>query len=128
MTSAPEVVLSQAPNFSTSVPMSALGPNQYAGTAKIRGDSSGNLEISVSSGGETSESINPFVFYGTDEEIPSGYYAPNGNLEMRTMADSFSGSGSFVITNSTGPIPTNGDLVQVGNVWSFGFSDSKVCY
>ncbi len=119
LTSAPAVTLSQSHGYSVNIAMTASGTNQYSGTADCQYDS-GILEV-------TSGAIpwlNPFEIFSTEVGPASGYYAPNGELEMTYSPNTFTGTGSFVIVNSSSPAPPNFGMIQVGNVYSFGFSDT----
>ncbi len=117
--SAPAVTLSQSFAYSQNLSMSASGADEYSGIAACQYNS-GILE--VSSGGN--ESVSPFEIFSTEIGPVSGYYAPNGELEMAYSPTTFTGSGSFVIVNSSMPAPMNNGMIQVGNVYSFGFSDT----
>ena len=117
--SAPIVTLSQSFGYSQNISMIASGADEYSGVADCQYNS-GILE--VSSGGN--ESISPFEIFSTEVGPASGYYAPNGELEMVYSTNTFSGTGSFVIVNSSMPAPMNEGMIQVGNVYNFGFSDA----
>jgi len=117
LSSAPSVTLSQSFAYSMNVPMNTSGANQYSGIADCQYDS-GILQ--VTSGG--SQSVSPFEIFTTEVGPASGYYAPNGELEMAYGPNSFTGSGYFAIMNSSAPAPPNNGLMQIGNVYSFGFS------
>ncbi|NJL59628.1 MAG: hypothetical protein HC887_08270 [Desulfobacteraceae bacterium] len=119
LNSAPTVTLSQSHGYSVSVPMVGSGANQYSGSADCQYDSG---ILNVSSG--PSQSVSPFEIFTTTVGPASGYYAPNAELEMAYTPTSFSGTGSFVMLNSAAPAPPNNGMVQLGNVHSFGFSDS----
>lgn len=117
LSSAPSVTLSQSFAYSMNVSMNTSGANQYSGIANCQYDS-GILQ--VISGG--SSSVSPFEIFTTEVGPASGYYAPNGELEMAYGPESFTGSGYFAILNSSAPAPSNNGLIQVGNVYSFGLS------
>ncbi|GEM_PF-1772908 len=114
---APVVTLSQSHGYSVSVAMNSSGVNQYSGVADCQYNS-GILQVSSGA----SQSVSPFEIFTTEVGPASGYYSPNGELEMGYTPGSFTGSGSFVIMNSSAPAPPNNGLIQVGNVYSFGFS------
>jgi hypothetical protein len=115
----PATTVSQSGGYSVNVAMNADGANRYSGTAHCRHDSG----IIETTSGENI-SISPFEIFSTEFGPASGYYAPNGELEMKYGPSSFEGSGSFAIVNSSGPAPPNLGMIQVGNVYAFGFSDS----
>ncbi|OQX12061.1 MAG: hypothetical protein BWK80_44140, partial [Desulfobacteraceae bacterium IS3] len=119
LSSAPSVTLSQSHNYSVSVSMTASGANQFSGVADCQYDS-GDLKIAL--GG--SESSGQFGIFSTESGPASGYYIPGGELEMAYEPTSFSGTGSFVIMSSSVPVPSNNGMIQIGNVYSFGFSDT----
>ncbi|NJL58899.1 MAG: hypothetical protein HC887_03855 [Desulfobacteraceae bacterium] len=111
--------MSQSHSYSVSVSLASSGANQYSGVANCQYDS-GILQISSGA----SQSVSPFEIFSTQVGPASGYYSPNGELEMAYSPTTFSGTGSFVIVNSSAPVPPNNGLIQVGNVYSFGFSDT----
>lgn len=115
----PTANVSQSGGYSVNVAMNADAANRYSGTAACRHDSG---IIEATSGDNFS--ISPFQVFSTEFGPASGYYAPNGELEMKYGPSSFQGSGSFAIVNSSAPAPPNLGMIQVGNVYSFGFSDS----
>ncbi|MEZ4528797.1 MAG: thrombospondin type 3 repeat-containing protein [Desulfobacterales bacterium] len=117
--SAPAVILSQSHGYSVNIAMSSSGTNRYSGTADCHYDS-GILQVTSGAG----QSLSPFEIFSTEVGPASGYYAPNGELEMTYSPTTFSGTGSFVIVNSSAPAPPNFGMIQVGKVYSFGFSDS----
>ncbi len=119
LSAAPSVTLSQSHNYSVNVSMTASGANEYSGFADYQSDS-GDLKIALAG----SESSGQFGIFTTDVGPASGYYIPGGELEMAYEPTSFSGSGSFVIMSSSVPVPPNNGLIQIGNVYSFGFSDT----
>lgn len=119
LSSAPAVTLSQSHGYTSNITMTASGSSQYSGTATCPYDS-GILQVSH----EGSPSVSPFEIFSTEVGPASGYYAPNGELEMSYSPNTFSGTGSFVIVNSSAPAPPNFGMIQVGNVYSFGFSDT----
>jgi len=119
LSSVPVVILSQSHGYSVSVAMSSSGVNQYSGIADCQYDS-GILQVSSGA----SQSVSPFEIFTTEVGPASGYYSPNGELEMAYTPGSFTGSGSFVIMNSSAPAPPNNGLIQVGNVYGFGFSSN----
>ena len=120
---APSVVLSQSHSYTDTPLVISSGDNRYTAIAKYE-YYSGNFSVAAKSGTGSSESENPFEIYGTDIGPASGYYAPHGELEMTYTSDSFEGSGTFVMLNSTGTAPANGSLKQIGHVFSIGFSES----
>jgi len=119
LSSVPVVTLSQSHGYSVSVSMSYSGVNQYSGVADCQYNS-GILQVSSGA----SQSVSPFEIFTTEVGPASGYYSPNGELEMGYTPGSFTGSGSFVIMNSSAPAPPNNGLIQVGNVYGFGFSSN----
>jgi len=122
LVSEPELILSQTHGHVVNASMTTAGTNLWTGIADYIYDS-GAFEVNAISRTGSSDSISSFEIYDTEMRYASGYHSPHGDLEMRCTSDSFEGSGSFAIVNSSAPAPDNGNLVQVGNVWSLGFSD-----
>ncbi|NJO18016.1 MAG: hypothetical protein HC877_20500 [Thioploca sp.] len=116
---APAVTLLQSHGYSVDIPMLNSGINKYTGSGDAQYDS-GVLQVTL----DTHQSVSPFVICSTDLGPTSGYYAPNGELEMVYSSNTFEGSGSFVILNSSALAPPNLGMVQIGNVYSFGFADT----
>ncbi|OQW91308.1 MAG: hypothetical protein BWK78_05005 [Thiotrichaceae bacterium IS1] len=119
LASQPSVTLSQPESYVATVPMETQANDSYFGLVEYQYPS-GTLEV-VSG---DSQSISAFEMFSTEVLLASGFPAPNGELLMTTTSESFEGSGEFIITTSTAPAPANGDLVPVGNVWSFNFAKS----
>lgn len=119
LASQPNVTLSQPESYVANVPMETQADSSYAGLVESQYPS-GTLEV-VSG---DSQSISAFEMFSSEVPLASGFPAPNGELLMTTSPESFEGAGEFIITTSTAPAPTNDNLVQVGNVWSFAFANS----
>jgi len=121
LSSAPGVNLSQSHGYSANIAMSSSGTNQYSGIADYQYNS-GILQVTW--GG--SQSASPFEIFSTELAPASGFYAPNGELEMAYSKSSFASPGTLVMVNSSAPAPPNNGLIQIGNVYSFGFSGGTV--
>ena len=119
LSTSPVVTLSQSHGYSANVDMVVSGANEYNGSVDCQYDS-GIFQISAG----PDESVSPFEIFSTEIGPASGYYAPNGELELVDSTDAFSGTGSFAIVNSSAPAPPNFGMIQIGNVYSFGFSDN----
>lgn len=115
--SAPPSLLTQSDGYSVAINLSG-GPNVFSGDGSCRYDS-GNIEV----GGDI-VSINAFAVFNTEAGPASGFYAPNAELEMTHEPESFDHPGAFVMLVSSAPAPPNGDLVQVGKVYSLGFAEN----
>ena len=105
----------------TDIPMADSGNGIWTGTADYN-DTSGLLEIVAASETGSSQSVNPFEIQDINMEIRQTYRSWRNQFIVR-FPFSFTGSGRIVFVSSTAPPPANGDLAQVGYVWSIGFSD-----
>ena len=121
----PEITRSHRRGIPADVTVSSSDSRLWSGVTEYEYLLSGTLEITAVSESGTSRSANPFkIYHHPPDEEGAAYHSPHGGLTMNTAADSFSGSGTFVIMESSAPSPRNGDLVRVGHVLSLGFSDS----
>ena len=122
LSSSPQVTLSQPTGFSQIVSMLPSGNNSYAGVSPYTYHS-GRIAVTALAGDAQSDSLNQFRIYSLGADGRVLYYSSNGELELVIPSSSFSGAGKLVIVDSSAPAPANNGLVQVGNVYSIGFSD-----
>jgi len=113
LTSEPEVILSQF--HSHGVPMTSPDGGPWSGTVR-NGDDTGVLELSASSASGTGRSVTSFSIFSARTAL-SEYSFRDGGADL---FGSFSGSGKFVISETSVPAPANSGLVQVGNILSLG--------
>ncbi|WPD21726.1 MAG: right-handed parallel beta-helix repeat-containing protein [Candidatus Electrothrix scaldis] len=101
----------------------SLQGNSYIGTSDYVSDT-GIADVGFQTDLGIMRAYNRFEIFSSDAGYASGFPSPGGELQMFAPESSFDGSGKFIITNSSITAPRNGNLNQVGNVWSFGFADS----
>jgi hypothetical protein len=119
----PVVHLAQPNGTDVAVSMASIGGNIYAGTS-LYDYYSGTIEVNAVSVSGSNQSLNPFIVSDATTGTTNSIYSYSGGLELTYYPQSFSQSGKVAIVESTAVAPPNGDMVQVGNIWSVMFSDT----